>query len=73
MSNTNKAARFAGAIYLSLVLSGPPYLPVLPNSLGVRGNATAAANNLLNHEGVARLWIILDRGRLSFSSRGHES
>jgi uncharacterized protein DUF4386 len=60
MRPTDKAARIAGAIYLSMVLTGPFSLIYAPTKLIVRGNATATANNILNHEALFRFWIIGD-------------
>jgi hypothetical protein len=39
MHPTDKAARIAGAIYLSMVLTGPFSLTYAPTKLIVRGNA----------------------------------
>jgi hypothetical protein len=60
MHPTDKAARVAGAIYLSLVLTGPFSLIYLPNKLYVRGNAAATANNVLAHEMLFRLGIVAE-------------
>jgi Domain of unknown function (DUF4386) len=60
MHPTKKAARIAGAIYLSMVLVGPFSLIYVPTKLIVRGNATATANNILTHETLFRLAIIAD-------------
>src|SRR5450759_1060248 len=58
MHPTDKAARIAGAVYLSLVLSAPFSLLYVPGKLIVRGNATATANNILAHETMFRLGIV---------------
>ncbi len=58
MHPTDKAARIAGAVYLSMVLTGPFSLIYAPSKLIVRGNATA--NNILSHQALFRLWIIGD-------------
>ncbi|MGZ5005169.1 MAG: DUF4386 domain-containing protein [Chthoniobacterales bacterium] len=58
MHPTDKAARVAGAVYLSLVLSAPFSLLYVPGKLIVRGDATATANNILAHETMFRLAII---------------
>jgi hypothetical protein len=58
MNPTDKAARIAGAVYLSLVLFAPFSLLYIPNKLIVRGNATATANNILTHETLFRLGIV---------------
>jgi len=60
MHPTNKAARVAGAVYLSLVLTAPFSLLYVPGKLIVRGNAVATANNILAHEMVFRLCIVAE-------------
>lgn len=60
MQPTDKAARIAGALYLSLVIVGPFSLIYVPNKLIVSGNATATANNILTHETLFRLGIAAD-------------
>lgn len=60
MQSTDKAARIAGALYVSLVVVGPFSLIYVPNKLIVRGNATATANNILTHEMLFRLGIAAD-------------
>ena len=60
MHPTDKAARIAGAVYLSLVLTAPFSLLYVPSKLIVRGNATATASNILNHEMLFRLGIVAD-------------
>jgi hypothetical protein len=57
MDPTNKAARIAGAVYLSMVLTAPFSLMYVPGKLIVRGNAAATADNILNHETLFRLSI----------------
>lgn len=58
MNPTDKAARFAGAIYLLLILTAPFSLLYVPGKLIVRGNAAATANNILTHETMFRLAIV---------------
>jgi hypothetical protein len=58
MHPTNKAARIAGAVYLSMVLTGPFSLIYVPAKLIVRGNASATADNILAHETMFRLSIM---------------
>jgi uncharacterized protein DUF4386 len=58
MHPTDKDARIAGAVYLSLVLSAPFSLLYVPGKLIVTGNATATANNILAHETMFRLGIV---------------
>ena len=60
MHPTNKAARVAGAVYLSLVLTAPFSLLYVPGKLIVRGNAAATASNILAHETLFRLCIVSD-------------
>ena len=60
MHPTDKAARIAGAIYLSMVLTAPFSLIYVPSKLIVRGNATATAANVLAHETLFRLAIVAD-------------
>ena len=58
MHSTVKAARIAGAIYLSMVVTGPFSLMYVPNKLIVSGNATATAGNILAHETMFLLAIL---------------
>jgi hypothetical protein len=60
MRPTDKAARVAGAVYLSMVLTAPFSLIYVPSKLIVRGNATATADNILAHETMFRLSIMGD-------------
>ena len=60
MHPTDKAARVAGAIYLSLVFTAPLRLIYIPSALFVRGNATATADNIAAHEFLFRLGIVGD-------------
>jgi hypothetical protein len=60
MHPTDKAARVAGAVYLSMVLTAPFSLIYVPSKLIVRGNATATADNILAHETMFRLSIMGD-------------
>jgi hypothetical protein len=55
MHPTDKAARVAGAVYLSMALFAPFSLIYIPRTLIVRGNATVTANNILAHEALFRL------------------
>ena len=57
MHPTVKAARIAGAIYLSMVFTAPFSLIYVPSKLIVRGNAAATAENILAHETLFRLSI----------------
>jgi Domain of unknown function (DUF4386) len=58
MRPTNKTARIAGAVYLSMVLTGPFSLIYVPSKLIVQGNATATAGNILAHDTLFRLGIV---------------
>ena len=60
MHPTNKAARIAGAVYLSMVITAPFSLIYVPGKLIVRGNAAATADNILAHETMFRLSILGD-------------
>jgi Domain of unknown function (DUF4386) len=60
MHPTNKAARIAGAVYLSMVITAPFSLIYVPGKLIVRGNAAATAENILAHETMFRLSIFGD-------------
>jgi Domain of unknown function (DUF4386) len=57
MHPTVKAARIAGAIYLSMIFTAPFSLIYVPSKLIVRGNAAATAENILAHETMFRLSI----------------
>jgi hypothetical protein len=58
MDHRKKSARIAGAIYLSMVITGPFSLIYVPGKLIVRGNATATAANVLSHDTIFRLAIV---------------
>jgi hypothetical protein len=60
MHPTDKAARIAGFIYLSMVVTGPITLIYIPTKLIVRGNAAATAENILAHENLFRFGIFGD-------------
>ena len=60
MHPTDKAARVAGAVYLSMIFTAPFSLIYVPSKLIVRGNATATANNILAHETLFRLGIVAE-------------
>src|SRR5207244_11072043 len=64
-----KAARIAGAVYLSMVVTAPFSMLYVPDKLIVRGNATATADNILAHETMWRLSIFGDlTGQVIFIS-----
>jgi Domain of unknown function (DUF4386) len=58
MHPADKAARIAGAVYLSMCLTAPFSLLYVPGKLIVRGDATATANNILTHETLFRFGIV---------------
>jgi hypothetical protein len=58
MHPTVKTARIAGAIYLSMIITGPFSLIYVPGKLIVRGNATATAANILAHDTMFRFAIV---------------
>ncbi len=60
MHPIKKAARIAGAVYLSMVVTAPFSLIYVPSKLIVRGNAAATADNILAHETMFRLSIYGD-------------
>src|SRR5207244_6669383 len=60
MDPTNQAARIAGAVYLSMVLTAPFSLIYVPSKLIVRGDAAATSDNILAHETMFRLSILGD-------------
>lgn len=60
MHPTIKAARIAGAIYLSDILIGPFNLIYVPRALVVNGDGAATAAKILSHETIFRLAILAD-------------
>ena len=60
MHPIKKAARIAGAIYLSMIVVAPFSMLYVPGKLIVRGNAAATAENILAHETMFRLSIFGD-------------
>jgi len=58
MHPTDKAARIAGAVYLSMVFTGPFSLMYVPSKLIVHGNATATPANVLTHDTLFRFGIV---------------
>src|SRR5262249_45456836 len=55
-----KAARIAGAVYLSLLPIALYFWSYIPGKLVVRGNATATGENILAHETLFRFSILGD-------------
>ena len=60
MHPVKKAARIAGGIYASMVVTGPFSLIYVPSKLIVRDNAAATAENVLAHETMFRLSLLGD-------------
>jgi hypothetical protein len=60
MHPTDKGARVAGAVYLSMAVTAPFSLIYIPRTLIMRGNATATANNILAHETLFHLGIVAE-------------
>src|SRR5690242_6746186 len=60
MHPTKKAARIAGAIYLTMIFTAPFSMLYVPGKLIVSGNAAATADNILAHETMFRLSIFGD-------------
>jgi hypothetical protein len=60
MHPTDKAARVAGALYLALVITGIFCLMYVPEKLIVRGNASATAGNIVAHETLFRVGIVVE-------------
>lgn len=60
MHPTDKAARVAGAIYLSMVVTAPFSHIYVPRTLIEQGNAVATASNILAHEVLFRLGIVAE-------------
>jgi len=58
MHPLKKAARIAGAWYLSMVITGPFSLLYVPSKLIVRGNAPATAANVLAHDTMFQFGIV---------------
>src|SRR5207248_11058077 len=60
MHPTVKAARIAGAVYLSTLPIAVYFWSYIPGKLIVRGNASATAQNILDHETLFRFSILGD-------------
>src|ERR1700745_1077262 len=58
MHPTKKSAHIAGAVYLSMVITGPFSLLYVPSKLIVRGNATVTAATILAHDTLFRFGIV---------------
>ena len=64
MTSTKSTARVAGLLYLLMAITGLFNLMYVPGKLIVRGNATATASNILAHESLFRLDIVVGPHRL---------
>ena len=60
MHPLKKTARIAGAIYLSMIITGPFSLIYVPGKLIVRGDAAATASNFLGHQTLFGWWIMTE-------------
>lgn len=60
MSSRKAIARQAGMLYLLTAILAPISLIYIPGKLIVPGNATATADNILAHEMLFRLGIVID-------------
>ena len=60
MDPTKKTARIAGAVYLSTLPIALYFWSYIPDKLIVRGNASATAQNILDHETLFRFSILGD-------------
>lgn len=58
MNSIKKTARFAGLLYLLLVLTAPIGLMYVPGKLMVQGNAAATASKILASESLFRIGIV---------------
>ena len=60
MSSPRNPGRVAGFWYLLLTILGPVRLMYIPGKLFVRGNASATASNIAEHEWLFRFGIVAD-------------
>ena len=60
MSPTRNPGRVAGFLYLLLVVLAPIRLMYIPNTLIMRGNASATAEKIVAHEMLFRLGMVSD-------------
>jgi len=59
MTPTRKDARIAGFLYLFITVTGVFNLMYAPSKLFVRGNAAATASNILAHESLFRVDLVV--------------
>jgi hypothetical protein len=60
MSDLNRTARMTGSLYLGLAITGALGFLLVRPALYVTGNPAATANNLVEHEALARLAVVLE-------------
>ena len=60
MTTVKRTARLTGLAYLGLAISGMLSYVLIRNQLYLPGDATRTAANLVAHEGLARLGIVVD-------------
>lgn len=67
MTEMKRTARLAGLLYLVVVLAGPFILLYVPGKLFVPGDASATVRNILAHESLFRVHIVVSLvGELCF-------
>ncbi|HTY37235.1 MAG TPA: DUF4386 domain-containing protein [Bacteroidota bacterium] len=59
MTNLQKDARIAGALYLMVALTGPFVLLYVPGKLFVPGDATSTANNIFTHQSLFKAYVVV--------------
>jgi hypothetical protein len=59
MTEMKRTARLAGLLYLVVVLTGPFILLYVPGKLFVSGDASATVSNILAHESLFRVHILV--------------
>lgn len=60
MFTLKKTARFAGLMYLIVIITGVYIIMYLPSIISITGDAATVANNILSHEFLFRTGIIGD-------------
>ena len=72
VARTDRTARLAGGLYLSLVPLGFFSFVYVPSVVLVRGDAAATSHNIVAHEGLFRAGIVshlVSRRRGTWSTR----
>ena len=59
MTEMKRTARLAGLFYLVIVLTGPFILLYVPGKIFVPGDASATVGNILAHESLFRVHIVV--------------